>query len=104
MPLSLTTPISAGDLDPGVASYAQVRVTGFEYRRRLLRFRTEVGNTVDAAWVRGKGRRTFTVDGAAFDTLVSTHSTLADELTYDAVERGLYEWLISEGHYAGTIV
>ena len=39
-----------------------------------------------------------------FNDEVGSHTSNNGELTYDAVARGLYEWLIAEGHYVGTIV
>lgn len=106
MPLTLTTPVSTGDLDPAAASYAKIKVTEFsaDLWRGLMVFHVSYGNVVDDVWVGSHfGRREFKISGQEFLDLITTHATLDDELTYDAVARGLYQWLIDNGHYAGTI-
>ena len=42
--------------------------------------------------------------GPAFTNFVSSHVTNTNELTYDAVARGIYEWLLDNNKYVGTLV
>jgi len=109
MPLTLTTPVSSGDLDPNASSYGKIKVIDFQARtvgpRKSLRFYVQLGNEDgEGNWIPGISRpKEFSLDSDAFAALAASHTANSGELTYDAVARGLYEWLISEGHYAGTI-
>jgi len=109
MPWQLTTPVDVGSLD--VANYDQlkiVRMTHVASGAQRVEVQIEYGRTVDNQWVRGMdpvGKTTyFIISGADYDNLV-THISNDSELTYEAVKRGLYEWLSANGHIdAGAIV
>lgn len=110
MPWQLTTPVDTGDLDPN-GPYAQVKIMKFTHDSRIQRIHIalEYGNTVDDEWVPGKQPSSrpssVVITGDDYISFVSTHTTEDDELTYNATKRGLYEWLLANGHIeAGSIV
>jgi hypothetical protein len=111
MPLQLTTPISAGDLDPSAGSYTQVKVVSLLWREGAVTVTVEKGNSDGGVWYPGLAPVEFTIyDDPAADPEITdytdliTHVSNDGELTYAAVKRGIYEWLIAKGHYAGTVV
>ena len=98
MPWALTTPLNTGDLDTG--AYAEVKIVAVIYRKDSISVDLEYGNTVDGNWAKGHlpvgKERSHLIIGEKYDTLVA-HVTLASELTWDAVKRGLYNHLAAEG-------
>lgn len=110
MPWQLTTPVDAGDLDPN-GPYAQVKIMKFTHDARIQRIHItlEYGNTVDSEWAPGRQPydklNSVVISGDDYISFVSTHMSNDDELTYNATKRGLYEWLLANGHIApGSIV
>lgn len=101
MPWTLTTPVSAGDLD--TTSYAEVRIVrqAHDSVRRMIVLDLEYGNTVDGTWVPGIQPRSkpcsIYVQGDDYMTLTVSSMPEEDEKTYDAVKRGLYAYLASKG-------
>ena len=110
MAWQLTTPVVVGDLDPN-GPYTQVKILYqvHDGRRNQIRVDFEYGNTVEDSWVAGitpSGKEgSCTIEGEDYLTLVSTHSPNEGELTYDAVKRGLYEYLVQKGIISsGTVI
>jgi hypothetical protein len=106
MPLNLTTVVSAGDLDPNASNYSKIKVIDIRISpgSKRLEFSVQMGNTGEGGvWVPGiASLATFRLTAAEFDA-AKTHVSNDGELTYDAMARGIYEWLVSGGHYAGTV-
>ena len=101
MPWKLTTPVDTGDLDS--TPYGEVKIVDLTHRPNagLMVVLIEYGNTVDKAWVQGMmpaGKTTsHAIQGDDYVSLVATHRTLPDELSYVAAKRALYEHLASKG-------
>jgi hypothetical protein len=110
MPIQLTSSYSVGAVDPN-SPYQQVKVLQFTLHPagRLIELSVQLGNTVDGSWAAGmaiedKTVKRFRIIGADYDTLVASASAAAGEVYYDKVAQKLYQWLIDNGHFAGTIV
>lgn len=105
MPLLLTTAYDPGDNDPG-QTYPRAKVVAFDWQDDRITFRLEVGDEVGdpAVWTFGPGAdaKQFILTGADYDAVVA-EASLASELIYVGVKRVLYQWLIDNGHVAGTI-
>lgn len=110
MPWQLTTPYSGGDLDT-TGVYNQVKVLRLNWRvfpKASVSLDLQYGTTVDDAWIPGltpQGKPgTVYIDGDDYAGFMA-HVSNDGELTYDAVKRGVYEWLNANGHLdAGSIV
>jgi len=102
MPITLTTPYDPGDAD--TTTYAQVEVTGLRENKqaKFFRFYCEYGNTVGSEFVPGVvGYQQFVAQHADYNTIKATVSTYM-EPGYTCLYRGIYQWLIDKGYYAGT--
>lgn len=103
MPWLLTTPYDGGDLD-SARTYNQVkiRMQGWDDRRNMMSVELEYGSTVDGAWVAGlvpEGKPTYVpIEGQDYVDLATNSQPQAGEATYQAVKRGLYEYLATNGH------
>ena len=110
MPWQLTTPVDVGNLD--VADYNQIKIVRMVHATQSperIEVQIEYGRTVNNVWTRGMdpvGKQTyFIIEGQAYQDLVTTHVPNAQEKTYEAVKRGLYEWLNDNDHIAdGSVV
>lgn len=114
MALSLTTPLSVGDLDSGT-TYAEVKIVMFMLcsADETIRIECEYGNTVSGSWVPGiragnAANQSFIIqdiDGGTshYTDMIANTSAAASENYYDEVATLLYQWLIDESHFAGTI-
>lgn len=109
MPIQLTTPFATGALDPGGPyQKAKIAVFSVHVEARLIEIVVHYGNVVDGAWIPGMlvpgvTVKTFRIEGSAYDALVAQTSAGAGELYYDKVAGALYQWLLDNGHYAGTV-
>jgi hypothetical protein len=109
MPWLLTTPLDVGDMDE--ADYTHVRIIHQTHDsvRAFIQLGLEYGRVVNNAWVpgttpKGKPSSCFII-GADYDTLTTASTPELNELTYDAVKRGLYQYLVTkEVIGAGTLV
>ena len=99
-----------GALDTG--NYDQIRIVRLNHDsvRGFISLQIEYGRTINSVWTPGfapAGKQTnFHIDGQAYTDLVTDSEPLdANEKTYDAVRRGLFEWLSANNHIAaGSIV
>ena len=110
MPWQLATPIAVGDLDPN-GPYTQVRIVrqAHDSIRKLVVVDLEYGNLVDGVWTSGLRVRsrpkTIYIQGTEYAALVANSNPANGEGTYDAVKRGLYEFLASKNLIGpGTLV
>ncbi len=100
MPWTLTTPVAVGDLDSG--PYTQVRIVhqAHDSVRGVIAVDLEYGNMVNNEWKPGLPLRNkptnAIIQGEEYSTLVTDSEPEANEKTYDAVKRGLYEHLASK--------
>ena len=113
MPWLFDTPKDVGDMDPnGPYTQAKIMRQVHDARRSQVQLELEYGNTVDDAWVagiqpaEGSGLETsYSISDQEYVDLVTTHTSNDGELTYDAVKRGLYDHLNTEGVLSsGSIV
>ena len=125
MSILLTTPL-VHDPGHGQASetYNEIKVLWFRpwTTKNKMEIMTNYGNTVDGAWVNGKthancilvqnkpaesdGEEETAPAEPAYDDMVNgVVVTQADvgKLLYSVVSDDLYQYLIDEGHYAGTV-
>ena len=109
MPIQLTTPFDTGAIDSG--SYGQVKIIAMniDLIERKIDLRVQHGNTVNDEWVSGIivrdiTSKDFTIRDTDYTTIIATESEAAEELYYDKVADTLYQWLIDNAHYIGTIV
>lgn len=102
MPWQLTTPLNAGDLDTTQA-YDQVEIQGLNWdgKRAMMGLPLEWGTTVDGDWKSGitpRGKESFVqIEGQTYLDLLANSMPQAGETTYQAVKRGLYEYLATAG-------
>ena len=109
MPIQLTTSITTGDIDPN-GPYTQVKIVRFmlDSVQKVVELQCQYGNT-DGEWVPGVNAgatsiKYFYITGEDYTTIVATESAAAEEIYYDKVAETLYQWLIDNEHYVGTIV
>ncbi|NIQ91010.1 MAG: hypothetical protein GWM98_04670 [Nitrospinaceae bacterium] len=109
MPIDLTADFDPGDADSG--SYTHVGITAVQVRTedKVIQFTTKYGTYPGSVFtpgvnIRGVTVKTFDVTGADYDSIVAELCSSTSAKVYDEVARLLYEWLISEGHFAGTVV
>jgi hypothetical protein len=119
MPLLLTTPVDTGDLDS--FSYDRVKIINFrvDVEGEAIEFEVQFGSVVDNNWVPGlmKRNKRFSIrnegrldengdliqgERQEYNEVVSSVS-LTDELIYDGVARVLYQWLLDNDHFVGTL-
>lgn len=119
--IQLTTPVSTGDLDE---DYTHVRINRFTLDRRAnsIQMDVELGYLDGGEFVVGQyssrklfeihdypaqgeeGDPDYTPGSTAYTDLVGGNYGHTDVLLYDDVSTTLYQWLIDNGHYAGSIV
>jgi len=112
MPIQMTTPLDAGDMSPDVYDYIKITRQVHDARRLNIMLDLEYGTVIDGLFIAGSvspSGETYpthvTISDADYITMVTTHISNDGELTYEAVKRGLYEYL--QTNYpalAGTVV
>lgn len=106
MPILLTTAYNPGDADPG-KTYPRVKIISFSLvpDDKYLDMQLEYGDVSEGNWVPGVAKRIGKqITGAAFDSLAGGSLPLdANELIYDGASRTLYQWLLDNNIFAGTI-
>lgn len=118
MPLQLTTAKAAVDDANAAVEYTQVKIVGFTIlpNDKQIQVTVEYGNTVSDVWQwampygQRLSRMTYVlanIEGGVQhydDIVVAAASTAAGQSAYALAKQSLYQWLIDEGHFAGTIV
>lgn len=105
MPILLTTAFNPGDIDPG-KTYAQAKITWYRTHitQMYMEVHCELGNTVEGVWTPGATQDyIFPLAGEDFIALCSAVPE-EGETVYQTVSRLLYQWLLDEGKFIGTIV
>lgn len=111
MSIQLTTPLSVGDLD-GNSPYQEAKIIDFKLfsADKRMELVVQLGNTIAGKWtppVLSMGTITvkrFEISDTDYDTLVATQSLAVGEVYYQKVSEALYQWLLDNGHYVGTII
>lgn len=123
MPFLLTTAISPGDLED--FNYDRIKIVNFGLKTELKRvtFTIEYGTVQDNMWTTGRfqpagfpkeymihdinnqvdGSGEALPDSTDFTDMMTSLPSDAEELLYDGVSRILYQWLIDNDHFDGTI-
>jgi hypothetical protein len=108
MSWQLSTPLDPGDFSLG--TYDEVRIVRQHHDsvRSFITLDLEYGTTVSGEWITdiqpaSKQNNVFISDNAYTD-LVTNAVTNDGETTYDAVKRGLYEWLYTNNFIASGVV
>jgi len=110
MPIVLTTPADPGDNDPG-KTYSRAKIVRFliNLNSNYIDFVVQYGDVVDDNWKPGKGmkHKDFRIAGDEYNTMMTESALQTDGASeyeiYTAAKRVLYQWLIDNGHAAGTI-
>ena len=108
MPITLTTPIQTGAVDPN-GPYEEVKIVQFvlDTINKCIWINCQYGNTAEGDWVPGvkagiAADRSFCIKDEGEDTdytdMVTAESAAADEVYYDKVKTILYQWLLDMGH------
>lgn len=108
MPLLLTTPLDMGAVD---VDYTHVKVIAFsvnlvgDFLEISVAHGTEdgEGDFIVGKRVGGVTHKGYELRGADYVTILSKVTSAAGVLIYDEVARELYQWLIDNGHFVGTI-
>jgi len=114
MPIQLTTALQTGVIDPS-GPYTQVKIITFTLNtiRKFIEVNCQYGNTVNNEWVPGiatgsASNQTLIIQdsGEATDytDMITAESAAEGEVYYDKVKEILYQWLIDNEYYDGTIV
>jgi len=108
MPILLTSAFNPGDLDPSV-TYPRAKIVNFEIdsEAKFINMSVTYGNVDgEGNWVPGKAtpRAEFSLRNSDYDDVV-VEVAIPEEsyLIYVGAKRVLYQWLIDNGHLAGTI-
>lgn len=119
MSLRLTTPVSTGDLLGADLTHVKVSRFKLDVERAQLEFFVRLGYYDGELWVPTDyqiqgSQQLFIVrneamedgeDGTDFtDLIAGSMPSSLDENLYDGVSRSLYQWLIDNDHFDGTIV
>lgn len=107
MPLLLTTPYDPGAADPS-GSYPRGKILGFsiDTEKSTIHFDLEYGDVNGDVWERGGAapRKQYVVADADYDAMVVGETTAGEgHVIYAGAKRVLYQWLIDNGHEAGTV-
>lgn len=106
MTIQLSTAFDPGDFDQN-QSYAQVAIEILEYSKQSCRLVCYHGNTISGVWERGSEARRMEyvipneAPGYELDALVADASF---RLGSDPIPTEFYQWLIDNGHFAGTVL
>lgn len=116
MPIQLTTAFNPGDLDPG-KQYTHLAIRHLEHSldNQTIRLICKYGVLEEGSFVAGAMSPTKThliqdeptadPPGTDYTDLVATQvvSGDVDDLVYDVNAKHLYQYLLDNGEYAGTI-
>ena len=107
MPLLLTTPYDPGAADPG-ETYPRAKIRGFSIDTELSRinFDLEFGDMNGDTWEAGTAspRKQHVVEDTDYDAMVVEETTVGEgHVIYAGAKRVLYQWLLDNGHEAGTV-
>lgn len=111
MPILLSTPADPGDNDAG-NTYPRAKIIHFNVNlnSNTIDFAVAYGDVVEDVWTRGNGLRVknFSITGEEYATMMAESAQQSDGDSeyeiYAAAKRVLYQWLIDNDHFAGTIV
>ena len=109
MPIQLTTPLDTGALD--AADYTHAKIVSFKIDIAQAQIELEVhhGTVAQAVFTSGKmlygvTLKKFVITGEDYAALLAEVTSGTGVLIYDEISNALYQWLLDESHYVGTIV
>lgn len=114
MAILLTTPLDTGDIDS--VDYAEAKMLEFVWdgNSEQMRLLMQYGNTVSGEWIPGKpfngpvysNPQYHLITGQAYVDCVSEYCTCSGTpvLVYENVKNILYQYLVDQDIYPGTIV
>ncbi len=107
--IELTTAFDPGDIAAG--DYTHVRIQSFrvDLVKQVIALDTLFGTLSGEDFVAGVDvpratRKRFHIQGDDYAAMITKLTSAADVLIYDEVARELYQFLIDQGHFAGTVV
>jgi hypothetical protein len=108
MPIQLTASYNSGDIN-GSLTHVKIAEMKIVPDAKRIEAVARMGKIVGGVFQYGVAienvtTKHFTIEGADYDTMIAETSAAADEVYYDEEARLLYEWLIANNHFAGTIV
>lgn len=109
MPWQLDASYNIGDLDTVLHDQVKIVRMTWDDRSQSISVVLEYGTTNDGKWIVGLppvGKsRNVNITGDDYINFTQNHMSQNGELTYNAVKRGLYEWLSDNGYLdAGSVV
>lgn len=106
MPLQLTTEKTVGDLDTNTYTHAKITLYRHDLQTNQIHITVEEGWIDTGEFIPGKfsDPKVYLIEGAEFAAIAPSLPTSGTELLYDGVARVLYQHLIDNEGYAGTIV
>ena len=112
MPIQLTTQLNSGDMSVDVYDHVKIMRQTHDARRSHIILDLDYGTITDGEFISGSVApysdnlpNSVVISGTDYIVMVTTHVSNTDEVTYEAVKRGLYEYL--QANYpslAGTII
>lgn len=106
MPIQLTTAISVGDLEAGSLTHVKITRFAVDVQNGEIDLIVTFGRIVESAFVPTGVKRPdqFCIRGADYTSIVAATASAQGAILYDEVATNLYQWLIDNNHFAGTIV
>jgi len=110
MPIQLTTAISGGDFEPSPLTHAKIVFFATNLIDSLIEIRVMLGSVANGNFIPaqiqnfGTTVKAFTISGSDYTTLIATTASAQGVILYDEVAEKLYQWLLTNNHFAGTIV
>lgn len=109
MPIQLTTAISGGDFESGSLTHAKINFFAISVQNQVINFRVQLGRIVEdqfqAAQLLHSGTvRDFEITGEDYSTIVAATASAQGAILYDEFAAALYQWLLDNSHFVGSIV
>jgi hypothetical protein len=107
--IQLNTAISVGDADEYSYSHVKIQKLTFDTLEKRATLKVMAGHILDSEFtpgiiIRGTTQQTVRIEGDDFLALAGAKTTAADVLIYDELSDALYNYLLTEGLYSGTVV
>jgi len=110
MPIQLTTAISGGDFEPLPLTHAKIVFFATNLIDSLIEIRVMLGAVANGNFVPaeiqnfGTTVKAFTISGSDYSTLLASTASAQGAILYDEVAAALYQWLLTNNHFAGSVV
>jgi hypothetical protein len=106
MPIQLTTAKSVGDLDTNDYTHVKVTLYRHDLQNNQIHLTVQHGYMDGGSFVVGERAESqvVVIEGADYGTLMASLPTDGNEKLYDGVARILYQYMIDQAIFVGTIV